>query len=190
MNSKKLLVISGPSGSGKSTVAKKILERYPEFEFSVSSTTREKRSNEINGKDYYFINIENFKEEAERGEFIEYEEVYDGVFYGTSKKEISRIFNDNKIPLLDIDVKGALSIKRIYGSTAYLVFIHPGSIQTLRERLIKRNTDLLNVIEKRLAKAEFELSFTDSFDSVVKNDNELEVCLDEIQNLLNNVLLK
>lgn len=173
----KLIVISGPSGSGKSTISRALLNEFPRLEFSVSSTTREIRINESHCKDYYFLTKDAFNKQILNNEFLEYEEVYEGIYYGTSKSEIQRILNLKKVPLLDVDVKGALSVKSIFKDEAFLVFIHPGTINLLKERLIFRNTDSLKVIENRLKKAEFELSFARQFDRVIFNTADLHSCI-------------
>lgn len=170
---KKIIALSGPSGSGKSTLAKIILEKYRNFEFSVSATTRNPRQNEVDGKHYYFITVEDFKEKIKKSELIEYEEVYPNIFYGTLFSEIDRIIFENKVPLLDIDVYGSLNIKKKFPESL-IVFVHPGSIETLEKRLVDRNTDNQKVIEVRIKKATEEIELSKEFDFILNNDVELE----------------
>lgn len=175
----KIIVVSGPSGSGKSTVAHALLKKFSILEFSVSSTTRKKRKGEKNGVDYYFISPKKFREMIDRNEFIEYQEVYQDVYYGTTKAEIKRIFNLNKIPLLDIDVMGALNIRKIFGENGLLMFIHPGNIDILEKRLILRKSDDPEMIRKRLSKAEIEMTFSSNFDHIIYNTSTIEACLND-----------
>lgn len=184
-----ILIFSAPSGSGKSTVVNYLLERYPFLEFSVSATSRSPRGNEQNGKEYFFLSVEEFRSKIETGDFIEYEEVYEGVYYGTLKSEVERIWARNGVVVFDVDVVGGVNLKKIFGKQALSVFIQPPSVKTLKERLIARGTDDLVSIEKRVAKAEVELTFRSKFDIVLVNDR-LEECLEESVKLIENNFAK
>lgn len=167
----KIVIFSAPSGSGKSTIINKLMELMPDtFEFSISATSRAPRGQEQNGKEYYFLTPDQFRQKIQNGEFLEYEEVYTDKFYGTLKSEIDRIAGNNRVAIFDVDVKGALNIKKVYGDKAMSVFIQPPSIEELSRRLHGRATDSEEVIQSRLDKASFELSFADQFDKVVVND--------------------
>ncbi|MDR0753950.1 MAG: guanylate kinase [Prevotellaceae bacterium] len=169
--SNKVIIFSAPSGSGKTTVVKHLLAKYPRLKFSVSSTSRKKRDDEIEGKDYYFITPDEFKRQIAQGKFIEYEEVYEGRLYGTLKSEAEHIWNEGKIIVFDVDVKGGLRIKETYGNQALSVFIMPSSLDELRRRLIRRATESLADIEKRVRRADEELSYAGSFDRIILNDS-------------------
>lgn len=168
----KIIIVSAPSGCGKSTVIKALLERGDlDLRFSISATSRPPRGEERHGVHYYFLTEEEFRRRIERDEFVEYEEVYAGRFYGTLKSEIDRIVSENHNVILDIDVKGAMNVKRIYGDEALALFIMPPSIDELRRRLEGRGTDAPEVIDERVAKAAYELEFAPRFDATVVNDN-------------------
>lgn len=169
-DSHKLVVISAPSGTGKSTLIKYLLEHCNQLEFSISVTSRKQRGIEQHGKDYYFITIEEFKDKIAQNEFVEYVEVYKDNFYGTLRSEIDRITNAGKAVLFDIDVEGALKIKKQYGSKALCIFIKPPSLDVLSQRLMARGTDTPEVIQTRIERAEYELTFEDKFDVVIVND--------------------
>mgnify|MGYP003420924932 CR=1 FL=1 len=170
MDNGKLIIISAPSGTGKSTIIGKLIKDASlKLEFSVSATTRSPRAGEVNGKDYYFLSVDDFKKGIENDEFAEYQEVYPGRFYGTLKKEIQRINADGRNVILDIDVLGGINVKKMYGDKALSIFIMPPSLQTLRQRLLSRGTDNIEEIEKRLSKAEYEMSFAKEFDKCVTN---------------------
>jgi guanylate kinase len=177
-STKKVIIFSAPSGSGKTTVVRHLLKKYPQLEFSVSSTSRKKRSDETEGKDYYFITSEEFKRLICKDEFIEYEEVYDGRFYGTLKSEAERIWNKGKIIVFDVDVKGGMRLKETYGNHALSVFIMPTSLEVLRSRLIARATETIEDIEKRVLRADEELSYASNFDRIILNDNLNEALKD------------
>ena len=171
MDNGKLIIISAPSGTGKSTIIGKLIKDASlKLEFSVSATTRSPRAGAVNGKDYYFLSVDDFKKGIENGEFAEYQEVYPGRFYGTLKKEIQRINADGRNVILDIDVLGGINVKKMYGDKALSIFIMPPSLQTLRQRLLSRGTDNIEEIEKRLSKAEYEMSFAKEYDKCVTND--------------------
>lgn len=184
----KIIVISGPSGSGKTTVVKALLDRFRELSFSVSATTRKKRINEKDKKDYYFLTPEEFKKKIINNELLEYEEVYPGIFYGTLRTEIDRIILSGKIPVLDVDVKGAMNIKKSYGKSAMTVFLHPESTQILEKRLKKRKSETASDMKERLQKANSELGYTDQFDHIVFNNKELNETIRQVRELLMNFI--
>ena len=167
----KLIIFSAPSGSGKSTIINYLLQQPLRLRFSISATSRAPRGTEKNGVEYYFLTPEAFKARIAKGDFLEYEEVYTDKFYGTLKSEVERILNEGDNVIFDVDVVGGCNIKRFYGDRALSVFIQPPSIEELRKRLVGRGTDTPEVIESRIAKAEYELSFADKFDTVVINDD-------------------
>ena len=179
----KLIVFSAPSGSGKSTIINALRERGMKFEFSISATSRKPRGTEQNGVEYYFLTPDEFKAKIANGEFVEYEEVYKDQFYGTLKSEVERKLDEGSDVMFDIDVKGALNIKRLYGSRAVSVFIQPPSVDELSRRLHGRGTENEELIQKRLAKAEYEMSFAKEFDYVVVND-DLEKAVEAIEAIL------
>lgn len=184
MKKGKLIIISAPSGSGKSTIIGRIINDHDlKLEFSISATTRAPREGEIDGVHYHFLTVEQFTEAIKNDALVEYEEVYPGRFYGTLKSEIERIQNNGKNVILDIDVKGGINVKRLYGDNALSVFIQPPSIEALRQRLISRATDPIEAINQRVGKAEYELSFKDHFDTVVVNDN-LDKAVEQTRQLL------
>ena len=167
----KLIIFSAPSGSGKSTIINYLLQQSLRLRFSISATSRAPRGTEKNGVEYYFLTPEAFKARIAKGDFLECEEVYTDKFYGTLKSEVERILNEGDNVIFDVDVVGGCNIKRFYGDRALSVFIQPPSIEELRKRLVGRGTDTPEVIESRIAKAEYELSFADKFDTVVINDD-------------------
>lgn len=166
----KLVIFSAPSGSGKSTIINYLLQQHLDLCFSISATSRAPRGEEKDGKEYYFLSPDEFRRRIAAGDFLEYEEVYPDKFYGTLKSEVERILNEDKNVIFDVDVLGGCNIKQFYGERALSVFIQPPSIEELRRRLVGRGTDALEVIENRIARAEYELSFADKFDVVIVND--------------------
>ena len=172
----KLIIITAPSGAGKTSVTKYLLEKIPQLSFSISATTRKPRSNEINGVDYYFITEEAFHTKIREDDFIEWEMVYEGKYYGTFKSELKRIWNAGKIPLLDIDVKGAIHVHEQFNSNCLTLFIEPPSIEELQRRLQSRGTESLESLQTRLNKAVFELSFKNQFNKIIINDNLPDAC--------------
>ncbi|MBO5890511.1 MAG: guanylate kinase [Alistipes sp.] len=183
----KLVIFSAPSGSGKTTIVRELLKRFDCFEFSISATSRQPRGAEQNGVDYYFLTNEEFKERVARDEFVEWEEVYQGTCYGTLKSEMERIWNMGKVIIFDVDVMGGISLKRLFGDDACSMFIMPPSIEELERRLRGRGTDAEEVIQKRVAKAEFEISKAPEFDHVVVND-KLEDAVEEAAGIITRFL--
>lgn len=168
----KIIIISAPSGCGKSTIIRAIMERgNVDLKFSVSATNRAPREGEIDGENYHFITTEEFKQAIKRDEFVEYEEVYPGRFYGTLKSEIIRRCEQGQTVVLDIDVKGGINVKRMFGADALSLYIMPPSVDELRRRLVSRATDSAEAIEQRVGKAEFELSFAPQYDVRIVNDD-------------------
>ena len=174
----KLIIITAPSGAGKTSVTKYLLEKIPQLGFSVSATTRKPRSNELNNVDYYFITENDFHNKIQENDFIEWEMVYEGKYYGTFKSELERIWKENKIPLLDIDVKGAIHVHEQFDSNCLTIFIEPPSIEELKKRLQSRGTESLESLQIRLNKAVFELSFKNQFNKIIINDNLQDACLE------------
>lgn len=183
----KVIIFSAPSGAGKSTIVNYLLKKNCGLEFSVSATCRAPRGNEQHGKEYYFFTQEEFKKRIAADEFLEYEEVYPGCFYGTLKSEVERIWAEGKTVLFDIDVVGGVNLKKKFGSEALSVFIQPPSIAALQERLIGRGTDEPEKIEQRVAKAEYEMTFAENFDIIIVND-KLEEALAEVETIVNKFL--
>jgi len=169
----KLIIISAPSGTGKSTIIGWLMKEHPELNlaFSISCTSRPPRGTEQNGVEYFFLTPEEFRQRIENDEFLEYEEVYEGRFYGTLKAQVERQLEAGQNVVFDVDVKGGVNIKKYYGDEAMSLFIQPPSIAELRKRLEGRGTDAPEVIDQRIARAEFELTFADKFDKIVVNDN-------------------
>lgn len=184
----KIVIFSAPSGAGKTTIVKHLLRVNPLLGFSISACTRDKRGrNETHGQDYYFITPEEFRQKIENEEFVEWEEVYEGAFYGTLKSEIERIWSTGKHAILDVDVKGGLHIKEFYQDRALAVFVKPPSIEVLAQRLEARATDSASSISSRVFKAKFELSFENKFDKIIVNDN-LEDAFRKAEVLVNEFL--
>lgn len=178
-----LIILTAPSGSGKTTFARKLLEDFPMLRFSVSATTRAPRKGEISGQSYFYMSVEDFQNRISKGEFLEWQEVYPGVFYGTLRSEIENIIQAGYTPLLDIDVQGARHLKQTLTDKALTIFLMPPSIDTLRERLLRRGTESPTEIEKRLTKAQYELSFASCFDHILANDH-LEKTYHQLKNLV------
>ncbi len=174
----KLIIITAPSGAGKTSVTKYLLEKIPQISFSISATTRKPRSNEINGADYYFITEDEFHTKIKEHDFIEWEMVYEGKYYGTFKSELKRIWNNNKVPLLDIDVKGAIHVHEQFNNNCLTIFIDPPSIEELKKRLQARGTESLESLQTRLNKAVFELSFKHHFNKIIVNDDLRQACIE------------
>jgi guanylate kinase len=168
----RIIIFSAPSGAGKTTIVRALLEKYPElFSFSVSATTRMRRSHEIEGIHYYFLSTEDFKQKIENDAFIEYEQVYSGLYYGTLKSEIERIWQIQKHVLLDVDVKGGCNLKEQFKDKALSIFVMPPSLEILRKRLMDRGTESSQSLETRIDKAASEMEFSTKFDKIVVNDD-------------------
>lgn len=183
---KGVFIFSAPSGSGKTTILKQIFEKFPNlFGFSVSATNRPARDGEIDGQDYYFLSDNQMKEKIANGDFLEWEQVYEGRYYGTLKSELDRIWSEGKVVVFDVDVKGGINIKNMLKDEAFAIFIMPPSVEELKKRLESRNTETAESLQQRLARAEMEISKSDNFDTVILNDdltlavNEVEKCIGE-----------
>ncbi len=185
----KIIIITAPSGSGKTTIVKQLLQRSPDLAFSISACTRSPRPGEVHGKDYYFLTEADFKQKIEEDAFVEWEMVYTGKYYGTLKSEVDRIWKDDKAPLVDIDVLGALNIKSQFTDKAIALFIKAPSIEELRARLTARGTETPQTLQERLDKAAYELSFADRFDRIIVNDN-LEKAIEETLQVIRDFLQK
>lgn len=183
----KLLVFTAPSGAGKTTIVRHLLSTFPQLSFSVSAATREQRHYEVNGVDYYFMSEEEFKEKIEAEEFAEWEEVYQGQYYGTLRSEIDRLHREDKCVIFDIDVNGALRLKRKYKEQCLTVFVNPPSLEILIERLRKRNTETPESLQRRIDKASLELTYADKFDIILQND-DLKFTLKEAEAIVNKFL--
>jgi guanylate kinase len=179
----KAIIFSAPSGSGKTTIVKHLLQTNPDLGFSISAATRDKRGRtEQHGKDYYFLTPEEFKSKIDSNEFIEWEEVYAGNFYGTLKSEIERIWTEGKNVIFDVDVKGGLNLKKYFGDKALAIFVKVPSMEVLKERLRDRGSETEESLSRRLFKANFEMSFQDKFDVVLVNE-DLRDSLEQAQQL-------
>ncbi|MBR2420231.1 MAG: guanylate kinase [Rikenellaceae bacterium] len=183
----KLLIFSAPSGSGKTTIVRRLLEQFSNLEFSISATSRAPRGAEKNGVDYYFLTAEEFAEAVAANKFVEWEEVYKGTCYGTLRSEMERIWTKGNVILFDVDVMGGIRLKEIFGEDALSIFVMPPSIEELRRRLEGRGTDAPEVIEKRIAKASFELTKAPEFDRQVIND-DLEVAVSQVAEIVKNFI--
>ncbi len=191
MSRGKLIIISAPSGTGKSTIIGWLMKEHPELKlaFSISCTSRPPRGTEQNGVEYFFLTPEEFRQRIDNDEFLEYEEVYEGRFYGTLKAQVERQLEAGQNVVFDVDVKGGVNIKNYYGDEAMSLFIQPPSIAELRRRLEGRGTDAPEVIDQRIARAEFELSFADKFDKIVVND-QLPQAEEDALELIQTFLMK
>jgi guanylate kinase len=184
MQPKKLIIFSAPSGSGKTTIVKHLLEKNPNLGFSISACTRDKRGRtEEHGKDYYFLTPDDFKKRIDNDEFVEWEQVYPGQFYGTLKSEIERVWESGKHVVFDVDVKGGLNIKKYYGDKALAIFVKCPSMEVLEQRLRARKTDSEESISARLFKVKFEMGFEDKFDVTLVN-NDLQEAFQKAQQLI------
>ena len=179
----KLIIFSAPSGAGKTTIVHHLLGKIPTLEFSISATTRERRGDEVHEQDYYFITKEEFLHRIAKKQFVEFEEVYTGTFYGTLRTEIERIWAQGKTVIFDIDVEGGMHLKRKYGPQALAIFVQPPSLEVLIERLTGRGTDSQEKLQERFAKAEKELKYAPQFDIILKN-YDLETACKEAEELV------
>lgn len=172
----KIIIITAPSGAGKTSITRYLMDRFEVLSFSVSATTRSARGNEKDGIDYYFIDLEQFKKKIQQKEFAEWEMVYEGKYYGTLKAELKRIWALNRIPVLDIDVKGAIHVQQQYPENTLSIFIEPPSIEELRNRLLSRGTENEDSLQARVNKASYEISFKEHFDKIIVNENLEKAC--------------
>ncbi len=189
MDNRKAVIFSAPSGSGKSTIVSHILKLHPELKFSVSAASRAPRGDEKNGVAYWFISADEFRKRIADNEFVEYEEVYPGSFYGTLKSEVERIWDNGDAIIFDVDVKGGVNLKKYFGDRALSVFIQAPSVEVLRQRLVGRATDSPEAIERRVAKAAEEMTYADKFDHIIVND-DLQKAYADAEKLVNDFLGK
>jgi len=183
----KLIIFSAPSGAGKTTIVHHLLKKFPDLEFSISATTREPRGDEVNKSDYYFISKEEFLHRIAKKQFVEFEEVYSGTFYGTLREEIERIWAKGKTVIFDIDVEGGMHLKRKYDGQAMAIFVQPPSLEVLKQRLSSRGTDSVVKLQERFDKAEKELKYAPQFDIILKN-HDLQTACKEAEDLVANFL--
>ena len=172
----KIIIITAPSGAGKTSITRHLMQQFPQLAFSVSAATRQARGIEKDGVDYYFMSVEDFKEKIQHNAFVEWEMVYEGKYYGTLTSEIHRIWEEEKVPLLDIDVQGAVHVQQEHREQTLSIFIEPPSVDELRKRLSGRGTETPESLATRLNKATYELSFKDHFDKVIVNDDLQKAC--------------
>lgn len=173
---RKLIILTAPSGSGKTSITRFLIAKYPKLSFSISATTRQPRGSEKNGVEYYFLSVEDFQHKISDNQFIEWEMVYEGKYYGTLKAELERIWNEGKVPVLDIDVKGAIHVQQQLPGDCLSLFVQPPSVEELRRRLESRGTESPENIATRVNKASYELSFREHFDRVIVNDDLEKAC--------------
>ena len=185
----KVIILTAPSGAGKTSIAAYLLKQMPQLSFSVSATTRAPRGNEKQGVEYHFISLEKFEGHIAQNDFLEYEMVYEGVYYGTLQSELTRIWNLGKIPVLDIDVKGAMSVQKQIGANCLSIFIMPPSIEVLKERLENRKTETPESLQVRLDKTAYEISFSNQFNAILQN-NDLALACTETEKLITTFLQK
>lgn len=176
LTKEKIIIITAPSGAGKTSITRHLLAKFPQLSFSISAATRQPRSNETDGKDYYFISLQEFRDKIKNNDFVEWEMVYEGKYYGTLKSEMQRLWNDNLCPLLDIDVKGAIHVQQQYPDNSLSLFIEPPSVDELRRRLLSRGTETEETLNDRVNKASYELSFKHHFNKIIVNDNLERAC--------------
>ena len=185
----KILIITAPSGAGKTSITMHLMHQFSQLAFSVSAATRKPRANEKDGVDYHFMTEEDFKEHIQHNDFVEWEMVYEGKYYGTLKSELQKIWDQHKIPVLDIDVKGAIKIQKQLEENCLSIFIMPPSIEILKQRLENRKTETAENIQMRLDKAAFEISFSNQFNVIIQN-NDLTTACTETKKVIYNFLNK
>ncbi len=183
----KVIIFSAPSGAGKTTIAKEILTSFDTIDFSISATSREMRKGERDGVDYYFLSPDEFRKKIDNNEFLEWQEVYPGSFYGTLYAEVQRIWDEGKHVMFDVDTLGGMNIKSIYMEKALSIFISPPSINALEERLRKRSTETEEGLQKRMSRAAFELSYAEKFDKIIVNEN-LQIAIEETKTVIRNFI--
>ena len=172
----KIIILTAPSGAGKTSITRHLIQEFPQLAFSISAATRQARGNEQDGRDYYFITVEDFQKKIKENAFVEWEMVYEGKYYGTLKSELQRIWNMKKIPLLDIDIKGAIHIQRQHPQNCLTIFVEPPSVDELKKRLLSRGTETEESLRARINKSSYEISFKHSFDKVIVNDHLERAC--------------
>jgi guanylate kinase len=184
-----LIIITAPSGAGKTSITRYLLEHFPRLAFSVSAATRPQRPDEVNGIDYYFMTLEEFQHKIQNNEFAEWEMVYEGRYYGTLKSELHRIREKNKIPILDIDVKGAIHVQEQYPEQSLSIFVQPPSVEELKRRLEYRATESAEALQDRLSKSAYEISFRHHFNHIITNDNLQKAC-EEARHIISDFLAR
>jgi guanylate kinase len=184
----KIILITAPSGSGKTSIVKHLMKRFPSLAFSVSATTRKPRKNEKEGKDYYFISDEDFKHKIHNKEFLEWEMVYEGKYYGTLKSDISRIWKEKQVPVLDIDVQGAIHVQQQYPVNTIAIFIQAPSVEELKNRLQKRGSETDDSLLARLNKSTFEMTFKNHFENIIVNE-DFEAACKEVEKIVGDFLI-
>lgn len=172
----KIILITAPSGSGKTSIVKHLLKKYPRLSFSISATTRRPRANEKDGVDYYFIDEKEFRDKIHKKEFLEWEMVYEGKYYGTLKSEMNRLWAEGRVPVLDLDVHGAIHVQRQYPVNTISIFIQAPSVEELRNRLMKRGTETPESLQARVDKASYEMTFRSHFENIIVNDDFEKAC--------------
>ncbi len=185
----KLIIITAPSGAGKTSITRYLLNKFPQLAFSVSAATRQPRRDEKNGIDYYFISLDEFRQKIQHDEFLEWEMVYEGKYYGTLRTELERIWANKQTPVLDIDVKGAIHVQQQFGENCLSIFIEPPSIEVLKRRLESRGTEGLESLQNRINKASYEISFKYHFNKIIMNDDLVKACKETeniIEDFINN----
>ncbi|MGC4101387.1 guanylate kinase [Ferruginibacter sp.] len=174
----KLIIITAPSGAGKTSITRHLMRHFPQLEFSVSAATRQARGTEKDGVDYHFMSTETFQQKIQQNEFVEWEMVYEGKYYGTLRSELEKIWAEDKIPVLDIDVKGAIHVQQQFPQTSLSIFIEPPSVDELKKRLQSRGTETAESLAARVNKASYELSFKDHFNKIIVNDDLQKACIE------------
>lgn len=172
----KIIIITAPSGAGKTSITRHLLQTFPQLAFSISAATRQPRANEQDGRDYYFLTPDAFQEHIRKNEFVEWEMVYQGKYYGTLRAELERIWNNDQIPVLDIDVKGAIHVQQQFPESSLSIFIEPPSVDELKRRLRSRGSETEESLQDRVNKASYEISFKQHFHSIILNDHLENAC--------------